>query len=150
MRKVAVALSLALLIVGSVALLGADVIVQPSYDALMAMSASERRAALTSMEQPDRLAAFRTHVDRWLEQNRPRLSASQVALVTQVRDNLTSERHASNQMLVLEQRMRCELWRSDAIALALPKRDQMSSSRLNDILSWLDDCVVPKAIDAVF
>ena len=151
MRKAARALTTALLVAASLGGLASNnSIVQPSYDALMAMSATERRTTLQAMDPTARLTMFRTHVDRWLAENRNRLTASQVALVTEVRDNLTPERSASDQMKVLEQRMRCELWRSDAIALALPQRDRMSSSWFNDVHSWLSDCVVPKAIDAVF
>jgi hypothetical protein len=40
--------------------------VQPSYDALMAMPAGERREALRTMDQTTRLMLFRTHIDRWL------------------------------------------------------------------------------------
>lgn len=150
MRKAAHALTMALVVAASVAILASGSIVQPSYDALMAMPASERRATLQAMEQTARLTVFRTHIDRWLEQNRNRLSTSQVALVTEVRNNLTPERHDPEQMIALERKMQCELWRSDVIALSLPNRDQMSSSWFNDVGHWIRECVVAKAIDAVF
>lgn len=124
--------------------------VQPSYDALMAMSAAERQATLAAMDHPARLAMFRAHVDRWLEENRTRLNTGQVALITDVRDSLIPEPRDLDRQRALEQRMRCELWRSDVIALSLPHRDRMSSSALSDVGYWLRECVVVRAIDAVF
>jgi hypothetical protein len=59
----------------------------------MSMPATERQATLTAMGEPSRLMMFRTHIDRWLDENRARLSASQVALVTDVRDSLTPGQH---------------------------------------------------------
>ena len=115
----------------------------------MAMSSDERRATLMTMEEPARLALFRAHIDYWLDQNRDRLSASQAALVTEVRNNLTPGRD-DYEMIALERRMRCELWRSDVIAVSLPHRDHMSSSVWQDLSYWFRECVVSKAIDIVF
>jgi hypothetical protein len=78
------------------------------------------------------------------------LSASQVTLVTDVRDSLMPERRDLERQRALHERMRCELWRSDVIALSLPHRDSMSSSRLNDVGVWLRECVVADAIEFVF
>lgn len=75
---------------------------------------------------------------------------SQVALVAEVKDNLTPERHASDQMLAVQRRMLCELWRSDAIALRFIQDPPMSSSWVNDLQEWAYDCVVAKAVEAVF
>jgi putative exporter of polyketide antibiotics len=137
-------------LVFAVSLLASNETVQPSYDALMAMPAAERQATLAAMGQPARLTMFRTHIDRWLEQNRGRLSANQVGLVTEVRDSLMSAQRDLDAQRALEQRMRCELWRSDVIALSLPHRDSMSSTTLSDVGHWLRECVVAKGIDVVF
>jgi hypothetical protein len=148
--RTAVSFTVSLAIAASISVLASNPTVQPSYDALIAMSAAERQATLAAMDQPTRLTMFRTHIDRWLEQNRGRLSSSQAALVTEVRNSLTPEARDLERQRALEQRMRCELWRSDVIALSLPHRDQMSSSTLNDVGHWLRECVVAKAIDVVF
>ena len=102
------------------------------------------------MDEPTRMMLFRTHIDRWLEQNRRRLSSSQIALVTEVRNSLTPERPVDERIVALERRMRCELWRSDVIAISLPHRDQTSVSWLGDVAYWVDECIVSKVIDAVF
>jgi hypothetical protein len=150
MRNAAGWLVAALLLAASTGARASNEPVQPSYDALIAMSAAERQAALRAMDEPARLAMFQTHVDRWLAQHRARLSQAQIALVTDVRDTLTPERRDPARQRALEQRMVCELWRSDVIALSLPLRDQMSSSRLNDVGQWLSDCVIAPALDAIF
>jgi hypothetical protein len=150
MRRATCGFITALLLAVSVGVLASDSILQPSYDALMAMSAEERRSALRGMDEAARMALFRTHIDRWLEQNRSRLSSSQIALLTDVRNSLTPEQRDVDRTSVLERRMRCELWRSDLIAVTLPHRDQMSSSWLGDVAYWVDECVISKVIDAVF
>jgi hypothetical protein len=151
MRKAAYALATALLVATSAGVLASNPTVQPpSYDALMAMSEVERRDTFRAMDLTARLSLIQTHIDRWLAENRNRLTTSQIALVTEVRGNLTAERHASDQMKSLERRMRCELWRSDAIALRFIQDPPMSSSWINDLQEWAYDCVVAKAIEAVF
>ena len=150
MRKAVHELMVALFIAVSVGALASGSVAQPSYDALMAMPAGERRAALKTMDESTRMKLFRTHIDRWLEQTRSRLSSSQIALVTEVRDSLTPGRRADAHVVALERRMRCDLWRSDVIALVLPHRDQPSVSWLSDVAYWVDECVVSKVIDAVF
>jgi hypothetical protein len=150
MRTVAYTLTASFVLAGSLGVLASDTTIQPSYDALMAMTASQRQATLRALEEPARLELFRTHIDRWLEQHRGRLSASQVSLVTDLRNTLTTDSRDDERSIALQVRMRCELWRSDVIELSLPHRDTMSSSRLNDIGNWLRECVVAKAIDLVF
>ena len=150
MRTAASRLTVSFVLAASLGALASGPTVQPSYDALMAMPATQRQATLRALDEPAKLELFRTHIDRWLEENRSRLSASQVALVTDVRDALTPERRDLERQRALGYRMLCELWRSDVIALSLPLRDQMSSSRLNDVEEWLSDCVIAPAIDVVF
>jgi hypothetical protein len=150
MRKATCTLTAAMMVATLVGVTASNTTVQPSYDALMAMPAGERQATLRAMDETARRVMFQTHIDRWLDQNRRRLSAGQVALVTEVRNALTQEPRDETRMLALDARMRCELWRSDMIALSLPHRDEMSSSWFNDVRQWVGDCVVSPAIDAVF
>jgi hypothetical protein len=42
--------------------------------------------------------------------------------------------------------MRCELWHSDVLSLALPQEDQPKGSTLDDFSYWLRRCVVDKVL----
>jgi hypothetical protein len=117
-----------------------------SYDALMAMPVQQRQAALRAMEPDAKFAILRTHVQRWLETNRHRLSAEQVTLVREVHDLLTPAQNASPRMIELTQRMRCELWHSDVLSLALTQEDQPKGSTLDDFSYWLRKCVVDRIL----
>jgi hypothetical protein len=150
MRKVSYTLAAVLVFAAPTVGPASNASVQPSYDALMAMPSAERQAALRGMEEMARRAIFQTHIDRWLSENRRRLSASQFALVTEVRNALMQEPRDQKRMVALDARMRCELWRSDMMALSLPHRDEMSSSWFNDVRRWVGDCVLAPALDAVF
>jgi len=148
MRKVFVSLSAALLLAGFLGVYASEPATQVSYDALMAMSAQERQETFKALDQPTRLALSRAHMDRWLAANRERLSASQVALATALRNTLTMDRDL-DQQVALEERLVCEFWMSDVYAMTLSHSDR-SSSRLQDVSSWVRGCVVEGAIDAVF
>ena len=127
-----------------------NAIIQPSYEALLAMPVAERKIAFRNMDGSGQLVILQTHVDRWLAANRNRLTTSQVALVKEVRDSLTSARDSEASRRRLHERMRCELWRSDVTALEFPDDQLPSSSWIADVDYWFYECVYVKAIDAVF
>ena len=129
--------------------LASNAVVQPSYDALLAMPTAERKAAFRRLEGGVQLAILQTHVDRWLEANRRRLSASQVALVKEVRDSLTSTRDVEASRR-LHEGMQCELWRSDVAALEFPDDQLVAPSWFGDVDHWFRECVWSKAINVVF
>src|SRR5689334_21021548 len=139
----------AALLVASLGVSAAGEIVQVSYETVMAMSPTERQAVLRGLEQTELMDLNRINLDRWLEQNRPRLSASQIALVRDVRRSFDAVPRDLSLELALQNRMRCELWRSDVRALSMTHRDE-PASRLGDWGFWLGECVVKKTVNAVF
>ena len=149
MRTAAFAFVAVLLTAGAMSVRAADSVIQPSYDALMAMSAEQRQQALKAMDIPTHLALSRTHIDRWLAENRPRLSENQLAIVEEVRDNLTPELYRSERLGVLERQMQCELWMSDVFALTLARADR-PSSRFDDVRYWLRSCVLEDVIEFIY
>jgi len=112
----------------------------------MGLPVTECKAALVALEPGPRFEMYRIHIDRWLNQNRGRLSRDQVAYVTEMRDLLTPDGVDSKRMVELTDRMRCEFWKSDAMALGLPQTDRLASSRIGDVTYWFRNCVIDKLL----
>lgn len=149
MRKQALALAAIAVLSLSAGALASNRSVQPSYDALLAMPAAERKTAFRNLDGGAQLAILGMHVDRWLETNRSRLSASQIELIQQVRATLTDNRDLEKSRVLFE-RMRCELSRSDLSALEFPDDQMGTSSWVRDLDYWVRECVLAKAIEAMF
>ena len=149
MRRVAFAVATAVLLAVSAGVRASSPTVQVSYDTIIGMPVAQRQAVLKALDPDALLALNRTNIDRWLEQNRYRLTTSQVALVRDVRMSLEPDQRDLENALALQKRMRCELWRSDVLALSMTHRDR-PASRLSDVGFWVAECVVKKVVRTVF
>ena len=61
------------------------------YDQFMPQSLEERRRIFNAISAENRALLIKTHVERWLAANRPRLTHEQIAVVDEMRRFITPE-----------------------------------------------------------
>jgi hypothetical protein len=125
-----------------------------SYDEFLKLDDQERESVLSRMSVEQRIVLRRAHAERWLEQNRPSLTASQVAVVTEAIQLLSPERYRnpSDPELIKQEerishRLACSLGERRALA-AFTFRSQPTpparswSAVLDSWAEWLVECVM--------
>jgi hypothetical protein len=113
------------------------------YEQFMELSADERRAHFVVISPENKAAIARTHAQGWLQNNRGRLSASEVsvfeALIAFITPDLYRERLDSVDKRVqeLEATMKCRVSPDDVRAATSVLRDPLPASQ-NSRWTYLD------------
>lgn len=126
-----------------------------SYEEFISLDAPARRERLAQMT-PDRIATLkRVHADRWFAVHRSRLSSVQVAVFSEAREFITSDRsvhpadsEVQKREAALTHKLTCVLGSENtrqAFVLHLPEPAGRPGWRdaADAWLSWFFDCVVP-------
>jgi hypothetical protein len=125
----------------------------PSYDVFIGLPEAERAAAFNTQSAAGKACLKRTHVSRWLAENRGSLSARQIQVVERAIEFLTPEIYQAPDApgvrareAALKNDLTCELGRdrtarafkftSDAV-----KGRSSSKGLIESWLEWFSDCV---------
>jgi hypothetical protein len=122
---------------------------QITYAAFMALNDQQRRERFDAYDADTKSGLMRTHANQWLDKNRTRLSASQIAVMQEVIAYLSPEtyRNPGDAQIArrgqeLTEKLKCQLRHSDVLAAIGPHRSPSSASWMNDVWFWFNQCVI--------
>jgi hypothetical protein len=122
---------------------------QITYAAFMALSDQQRRDRFDGFDAETKSVLMRTHANQWLDKNRTRLSASQIALMQDLIAYLSPEayRNPGDPQIArrgkeLTEKVKCQLRNSDVLAAIGPHRSPPPASWMNDVWLWFTACVI--------
>ena len=118
-----------------------------SYEAFLQLDESARRERFDKYDPDTKSYLMRTHATRWLEQNRARLNAPQVALINELIDFLSPSAfagtpEAQTKSRELMEKLQCQFTSSDLVAAFRPDQTPPRTNWLSEIWEWLENCVV--------
>lgn len=116
----------------------------------MRLGPAETASRFAAMTPEEKAAVVQTHARVWLERNRSRLTARQVAVVQEAIDFVTPELYRSPDIAQqvkreeeLRAKLRCQVPRSDVMAAFGVLRPRTAeSSWFDDLWAWFEDCVI--------
>jgi hypothetical protein len=122
---------------------------QITYAAFMALSDRQRWDRFDGLDAETKSMLMRTHANRWLDKNRSRLSAGQIAVMQEVIEYLSPEsyRNPGDPQIArrgqeLTEKLKCQLRHSDMLAAIGPHRSPPPASWMNDVWLWFNQCVI--------
>jgi hypothetical protein len=120
-----------------------------TYAAFMALNDQQKRDRFAQFNAETKSVLMRTHANQWLDKNRTRLSASQIALMQEMIAYLSpeayrnpSDPHIARRGQELTDKFKCQLRNSDVLAAIGPHRSPPSASWMNDVWFWFTACVI--------